>query len=184
MERMRIGRSIAAVLVLMSVAVGTAGVAGADVAHQYSTGPTVTFDRVVVNQGDQITWTSTGWQPGTAVSMVVNSHPVDLGAAIADSLGGLSYTWTVPVDFEPGTHSVTLTGVALAGSLTTISGTFDVTALAGALAGLTTTVPGDATLPVTGGSRTWSLVLLASVLVVGGLALSVEARRRVARRAA
>jgi len=169
---------VVAAMLAMAAPMVVAATARADVLAQYSPGVRVWFDRVSVPQGGVLKINSAGWAPGASVQMTVFSDPVDLGVALADSIGSMSHSWNVPTDFPLGAHTVTLTGLDLAGSIVTVSGTFDVTPLAGAIAGLT--VPGpQSELPVTG-ARTEELLLLAGVLVAGGASLSVWARRRAA----
>ncbi|QNG38585.1 hypothetical protein F1C76_20370 [Geodermatophilaceae bacterium NBWT11] len=71
---------------------------------------TVSVGREEVVQGGEQAATGTGFQPGETVTGVMASDPVDLGAQIADASGTVAFTWTVTAGFDPGTHTVTLTG--------------------------------------------------------------------------
>ncbi|MFQ4150127.1 family 20 glycosylhydrolase [Arthrobacter sp. LAPM80] len=63
-----------------------------------------------VRQGQSVTLTGSGFQPGEQVTGTVHSTPVDLGTSVADASGNVSFTWTVPASFDLGQHIVTLTG--------------------------------------------------------------------------
>ena len=167
-------RALLVLVAMMALAAPALVASGANA--QYGTGPTVWFDRISVPQGGVLNINSSGWQPGASIKIMIFSDPVDLGASLADSLGNISTSWTVPADFPLGAHSVQLTGLDLAGSLVTVTGTFDVTPLAGAIANVN--VPAGSTLPVTGSSNTEQLAMLAGVLVLGGAGLTVWSRRR------
>lgn len=63
-----------------------------------------------VRQGQAATFTGSGFLPGENVRGTVHSDPVDLGLAIADADGNVSFRWNVPANFAVGTHTVTLSG--------------------------------------------------------------------------
>ncbi|MCX7619480.1 MAG: LPXTG cell wall anchor domain-containing protein [Acidimicrobiales bacterium] len=142
-------------------------------------GPSITLDKTTVPQGGQVTVTSTGWMPGTSVQVTLNSDPLDVGTAIADQVGTIVHTFTVPVDFLVGAHSVTLTGLDLAGQVQVLSADLQVTALAGAVNSLTpTTTAATGALPRTGSGVVFPLAVAGAGLALGGAGLLVASRRR------
>ena len=71
---------------------------------------TVTPSKSTVERGEEIAFVGSGFRSGDVVTGTVNSEPVDLGSQEASIFGTVSYTWTVPADFEPGAHTVVLEG--------------------------------------------------------------------------
>lgn len=61
-----------------------------------------------VLQGQTVTFTGGPFRWGEVVSFVVNSAPVTLPAVTVGLDGVASQTWTVPADFAPGAHTVTI----------------------------------------------------------------------------
>lgn len=114
----------------------------------------------VLERGEQQTAIGTGFRAGEVVTGVMSSEPLALGTQVADAHGAVTFTWTVPADYDLGTHTVTLTGPE-SGSIAT---TFKVVAK-----GLATT-GGD----VQGG---W-IALAALLLVLGFGAMRVARSRR------
>jgi len=55
---------------------------------------------------------ASGFTPGTTVRVELHSDPVVLGEAVADSLGAISLTTTVPADLPAGAHSLVLVPLA------------------------------------------------------------------------
>lgn len=136
-------------------------------------GPSVTVSAPTVAQGSPVTFTASGFGTGGAVTFTVASEIVTVGTVATGSDGGASVTWTVPAGFEPGTHTVTATGVN--GS----SAQAAFTVVAGAAAGppaSSVARPGADGLAWTGTSVTIGVV--AVVLVVVGIAFLVARRRR------
>ncbi|MDC4232530.1 TIGR03773 family transporter-associated surface protein [Actinomyces sp. B33] len=72
--------------------------------------PTIAVDRTEVAQGGTIVFTATGVEPDSPVVFEVHSQTVELPAVTSDAAGTARATWTVPADFEPGTHEVTIRG--------------------------------------------------------------------------
>lgn len=142
-------------------------------------GPSVKLSASSVPQGGQVTVTSTGWKPGSTVQITLNSEPLDVGTAIADQVGTIVHTFTVPSNFLVGAHTVTLTGLDLAGQVQVLSADLEVTALAGAVNSFTPT-GGSATgpLPRTGSSLVVPLSLVGAGVAVSGAGLVVASRRR------
>lgn len=89
--------------------------------------PIASVDARDVQQGQTVTFTGSGFQPGENVRGTINSDPVDLGVAVADASGNVSFTWVVPGNFTLGEHTVTLAGET---SLRTVQATFTVFAAA------------------------------------------------------
>jgi protocatechuate 3,4-dioxygenase beta subunit len=70
----------------------------------------VSTDKTVVGLGERVVFTVINLQPAENSSGTVHSTPVSLGGVIADAAGGATYTWTVPVDAELGTHTFHVLG--------------------------------------------------------------------------
>ena len=93
-------RALLVLVAMMALAAPALVASGANA--QYGTGPTVWFDRISVPQGGVLNINSSGWQPGASIKIMIFSDPVDLRASLADSLGNMSTSWTVPADFPLG----------------------------------------------------------------------------------
>ncbi len=142
-------------------------------------GPSVTLSPSSVPQGGQVTVTSTGWKPGSMVQITLNSDPLDVGTAIADQVGAIVHTFTVPSNFLAGVHSVTLTGLDLAGRVQVLSADLEVTALAGVVNSIAQTgESATGPLPRTGSSIVVPLAIVGAGFAVGGAGLAVVSRRR------
>lgn len=51
-----------------------------------------------------------GYEPGTVVEATMNSTPqLDLGTAVADDQGNVTFTWQIPADAQLGIHTFSLT---------------------------------------------------------------------------
>jgi len=67
---------------------------------------------------------SGGWQPGEQVTVTVYSDPIQLGVYTASAIGELSdIRFSIPRNFDPGTHTITAVGETSG----TVSTTFQVT---------------------------------------------------------
>ena len=129
--------------------------------------PSGSLSASTVAPGDTLTVTAAGYEALESVTATLHSAPIALGSTPADALGSLSFTFTVPADIEPGSHSVELTGVS---SARVLSLAFEVVMPA---------VPASAppTLPRTGGAT--AVEAAAGVgLVSLGWTLLAAARRR------
>lgn len=104
---------------MLVLAMGIGGAA----AEPTPDGP-VTVSEPKVHPGDKVTFSAEGFYDSERVTGTVHSDPIDLGATNA-AAGKASLTWTVPADFELGSHEVTLTG---ADSGAVMQSTFDVVA--------------------------------------------------------
>jgi titin len=67
-------------------------------------GPVVTVTPTSVKPGDTITIQGTGFNAAESVSAEIRSDVVKLGTKATSDAGAVTFTWTVPTDFEPGTH--------------------------------------------------------------------------------
>lgn len=85
------------------------------------TPPSVQVSTVKVERGASVTFTGSGFEPGTQVAATVYSTPVALGTKAANADGIVSFDWTVPNNFEIGPHSIEL----VAGDIT-VSANFEV----------------------------------------------------------
>lgn len=63
-----------------------------------------------VRQGQSLTFTGSGFEPGESVAGSVHSDVVDLGTAVTDAKGNVAFTWNVPANFALGQHTVILEG--------------------------------------------------------------------------
>jgi LPXTG-motif cell wall-anchored protein len=135
-----------------------------------------------VNPGGTLTVHSTGWKPGTEVVVTLQSDPITLGSAVANSVGEVNASFTVPVGFAIGSHTVSLTGLNIAGNVRTVSAPITVAAIASAVqpaAQPAQAQPAATTssLPATG-SDTGSLAVIAVLLLGTGVALVATGHRR------
>lgn len=64
-----------------------------------------------VAPGDTQTVSADGFAPGEDVHGWLHSQPIDLGITQADAHGHVRLTFVVPIDLEPGEHTVELLGV-------------------------------------------------------------------------
>ena len=119
----------------------------------------IQFKYPTLSLGETQTVTGSGFAPGEAVHLTVESTPLDVGTQIADSQGVVVFTFDVPANFETGTHTATFTSKS-----GTKAGTFGVTS--------------QQSLVSTGGSVTTTVPLGLLVIVIAGAALLVVARRR------
>lgn len=99
-----------------------------------------------------------GFLPGESIVATLESTPIDLGRFTASVGSDIAFEFTVPLDLEPGTHSVILEGEDSGA----VRATFEVRAPAGG---------GGGTLPTTGGTAVQPLLPLGVVLLLVGLLL-------------
>ncbi len=124
------------------------------------------FQLDTVEQGEQQTLSASGFDPGEMVSATIHSTPIVLTAQAADADGVVSWTFTVPSDFEVGSHEGVATSTAQGDQ---VSAMFQVTAV-------DTTGPAGGSLPETG-SDAGNLATL-SLLLLGAGAIVILTRRR------
>jgi hypothetical protein len=60
--------------------------------------------------GQAVTLSYTGFQPGEAVTLVMHSTPVELGTFTADPAGVVTASFTIPEASESGAHTFTFSG--------------------------------------------------------------------------
>lgn len=117
-------------------------------------------DRLMVGQ-EQVAH-GHGFQPGESVTAAQHSTTYDIGTAVADDNGDVTFTWSVPNGTEDGSHVVELTGET-SGS---VDATFEVYSTGGG--GLSPT-DGDMALPLGG---------LAAAMLLAGAGVWFAVRRR------
>jgi hypothetical protein len=117
--------------------------------------------------GSKQTITGDGFLPGETVHGVLHSDPIDLGTAVADANGVVTFSVTLPAGFETGTHAVVLSG-ATSGRVATVEFTVAATTAAAAQGGLA----------YTGASVVIPLLTGLTALVVGAVLLLASRRRR------
>lgn len=71
---------------------------------------------LVVNEGDQLVVSASGFAPGQEVDVWLYSTPTRLGVVTADGDGKVSGTFNLPGGLEVGDHRLVLTGVNPAGA--------------------------------------------------------------------
>jgi LPXTG-motif cell wall-anchored protein len=79
-----------------------------------------------VARGESLHLSSSGWKPRSSVRIELHSTPVLLGTFMADGAGTVSATVTIPMDTEPGRHTVVAYGVDPAGKAASVSVTINV----------------------------------------------------------
>lgn len=141
----------------------------------------VTISDTTVTTGESVTATGTGLDPGTPATGTANSTPLALGTKTVDAAGTVSFTFTVPADFENGAHSVVIQGVKN-GAPTTLTVNFTVSGAQGATT--TTTRAGSGTIPRTGDDSTVPMTSVAIGLLAAGSGVVYLAKRRRAAAAA
>jgi hypothetical protein len=137
---------------------------------------TATIDKTSVVAGESLTVSGEGFLPGEQVQVWLHSEPELMGVVVADELGKVSSTFTVPSTTPAGTHHVELYGITSA--LRLVSPTFTVIAAAVPAAAAVTPTTTTGTLPVTGAG----LALPAAGVALAGLGavLAASARRAAA----
>lgn len=120
--------------------------------------PVVSASLAEVQRGQQITFIGSGFRAGETVTATVNSDPVVLDPQEATIFGTVSYTWTVPADFDLGPHSIVLE--AAGGRIATAA--FSVTADPAAQVCVARAVDG--------GSLTWGVKTRFREYILGSIA--------------
>ncbi|MBV8958279.1 MAG: hypothetical protein JO054_05805 [Actinobacteria bacterium] len=109
--------------------------------------------------GQQVTVSATGFIPGETTTIIVQSTPVTLGTAVADSTGKVTKTVTLPTTLEAGAHTLSIVGASR-----TATFPFTVAPTSAASSG-STSGASSGTLPLTGGNlltmALWAGLLLA-----------------------
>lgn len=139
----------------------------------------------VVESGDKIKISGSGYASGTEVTITLHSTPMFLGAMTASGAGAINGSVTIPADAPPGEHTIKATGPTAGGGILVLSRSVTIvgeTSESGSSAGdggIAERSSSDASLPLTGGNLP---VVLGVALIVAGLALAEQSRRRLARR--
>lgn len=136
----------------------------------------VVSDTTVV-PGEPITVVSSGWAPGSVVTLTLFSDPVVLGTAEVGADTSFSTTVEIPESTQPGTHTLQSSGTSDEGEPRIEELTIEVLAAGSGVDDVTTTANAG-TLAFTGTNATLGLGLAAVLLVSGGITLLVARRRR------
>lgn len=171
---MTVRRWAVVLAVLATVVVGSAGTASA----QYAPNCTAAVSSVVVAPGGTVTVSHKGgcFMPGSTVTITMYSDPVVLGTAIADSLGNVEATVTIPTGAALGSHLIELAGTGRDGQPTVMG-----VSIAVQLSSLGTGATGTSTgtpLPVTGTESTGLATAGVALVVAGGLVVLATRKRR------
>ncbi|MDR1266623.1 MAG: hypothetical protein LBK42_13960 [Propionibacteriaceae bacterium] len=83
-----------------------------------------------------------GFQPGESITVTLHSESIELGSQTADATGRIDFGWTIPADFEPGSHRLVLSGV--------VSGQVEQVFTVAANGALVQTGPSSAVVPLLG----------------------------------
>jgi hypothetical protein len=144
--------------------------------------PPLPEDEVVVSAttvvpGEPLTVASSGWAPGSVVTLTLFSDPVVLGAAEVGADTSFSTTVEIPESTPPGTHTLRISGTSDAGEPRVEELTIEVLGAGSGVDDVTTTANAG-TLAFTGTNATLGLGLAAVLLVSGGITLLIARRRR------
>jgi DNA-binding beta-propeller fold protein YncE len=134
----------------------------------------VTLSPATVRAGGTVTMAADGFAPGEWVAATLFSTPVDLGMLRADASGALRATVTIPADVAAGEHRVAITGQIDGRVLWT---ELTVLATGGAGAGAESEDGAGTGALARTGVEAGLLVVVALVLVGGGVAIVVARRR-------
>ncbi len=140
------------------------------------------------NPGETISFTGSGFQPGSQVTVVLGNQTVR--TVTADAQGNFVASVTIPCDFPAGPTTLQGTGTAAAGGTQTVTAAITVSGDpvaacvgAGAAGGLPRTdgaLPRtDGGLPRTGSASTTPLVAAGvGLILIGSVAVAAARRRR------
>ena len=134
----------------------------------------------------QITVNAGYFEPGSTVTVTLQSDPVVLGTVAADASGTINVTYNLPVGVTAGAHTVIASGPRLdTGVVESVSAAITVTIPSACISPSTltptTTQTGGGSLPVTGSDNSIFLVVGAGLLVAGGLLVMATRKRNAAR---
>ena len=139
--------------------------------------PGVSLSAYDIRPGESLTVSVSGFTPGEQVQIWMNSTPVLLGEATADSNGSAAQVVTMPTDAAAGLHTIRVVGVTCG-----IDASIPFTVATDAVP----SIPSDASVAAASdGSRqlswtgfdAWSTVWLAAAMMATGLGLMLAARR-------
>jgi hypothetical protein len=68
--------------------------------------------------GEVVEVQSSGWQPGSSVTVTMHSDPVQLGSVVTSAAGSFQSGFVVPADAPVGAHALVLEGTAATGGAT------------------------------------------------------------------
>ncbi len=133
----------------------------------------------------QVTIDAGYFRAGSDVVVTLQSDPVTLGTAVANSAGVINATYSLPVGVTAGPHTVIATGTRLDTGVTdSVSAAITVTIPAGCVSNqnVTTTpqpaaVGSSGQLPTTGGNSQYIVMAGAALLVAGGLIVLANRKR-------
>jgi len=124
------------------------------------------------------------FEPGSTVTVTLQSDPVVLGTVAASGTGTINATFNLPVGVTAGAHTVIASGPRLdTGVVDSVSAAITVTIPSACISPSTltpTTQSGGGSLPVTGSDNGVFVAVGAGLLVAGGL-LVMASRKRNAR---
>ncbi len=81
-------------------------------AHWTSLTPVVTISLPSVVQGGTLTVEGTGFGDSEMLDLSIHSTPVHLATVVTNGVGAFTATVTIPASFEPGAHTLTISGGA------------------------------------------------------------------------
>lgn len=148
------------------------------------TGDAVELSAPSAPPGGSINIRAGGFAPGSEVTIVINSDPVELGAVLASATGTIDAAVTIPSDLAPGEHTLVVSGTGVDGDPRALSTPFTVTApdvvvtttVVAIASGAGTT--GGSSLPMTGwgplGLLFWGALLVGSGRVAVLLSRPIE----------
>jgi LPXTG-motif cell wall-anchored protein len=165
-ENMLLRRTLTLVGLTM---VGVLLVAGPAWATYPPDGPSVGTPSSDVANGGSTTVSGSGWEPGSTVSLTVQSTPQSLGTTTVADDGTFTKDVVLPC-LDAGTHTITASGTASDGTAKSSTTTITVSG--------SCTDPGGGTLPHTGSNVASLLTLTAGLCLVGAVLLIVANRRR------
>jgi hypothetical protein len=127
----------------------------------------------VATPGQTIGVTGEGWAAGTIETISIESTPVVLGTAVANSAGDFHTTVTIPLNETLGTHEIVATGPSEANPAVPLTLSAQITIVAN-----TAAAPASAPLPFTGWDTRGPLLGSLALIVVGSGAVLLTRNRR------
>jgi hypothetical protein len=135
-------------------------------------------------QGGQLVITSSGWAPGSTVTLWLYSEPRMLAEVAVDASGSFTVTATIPPDMTPGEHLLQLVGPTPEGELRVLAIGMVVEVVGGDevaepdVPGVPGEIGPDEDSPVPSASGRGRVVLLVTLLLLLFSGVLVAARRR------
>jgi LPXTG-motif cell wall-anchored protein len=129
--------------------------------------------------GETIGVTGEGWAPGTTETISIESTPIVLATAVANSEGDFKASATIPVTETLGTHEIVATGPSEANPAVPLTLTAVITVVASTTAQPTAAAqPTSAPLPFTGWDTRAPLLASFGLILLGTGAVLVTRNRR------